>query len=121
MERNKKLKAWGFDCSCERCDADAAEAEGSDDNVMEIQRLWKVLDDYSTASLATPTMAERLVSLYEQEGLESRLQEAYYRAAVEWLGVGEIGKASEYARLCVQYGTLFKGPDRPFKIGRAHV
>lgn len=114
-ERNRKLKAWGFDCSCERCAADVVEAGDSDDNVMEIQRLWKILDDYSTTtSLATPTMAERLVSLYEREGLESRLQEVYYRAAVEWLGVGEIGKASEYARLCVQYGTLFKGPGRPF-------
>jgi hypothetical protein len=59
-------------------------------------------------------MAQRLVSLYELEDLQSPIQEAYYRAAVEWIGIGEVEKASEYARLCVHYGTLFKDPGRPF-------
>lgn len=82
--------------------------------MMEIQRLWQQVDNYSSSSRATPAMAERLISLYEQEGLQSRIQEAYYRAALEWIGVGEVEKASEYARLCVKYGTLFKGSGRPF-------
>ncbi|KAH8159702.1 hypothetical protein CIB48_g8545 [Xylaria polymorpha] len=113
-ERLKRLKAWGFECTCERCGASAAQAAESDQNMMEIQRLWQQVDNYSSSSRATPAMAERLISLYEQEGLQSRIQEAYYRAALEWIGVGEVEKASEYARLCVKYGTLFKGSGRPF-------
>ncbi|KAI0490439.1 hypothetical protein F4859DRAFT_8000 [Xylaria cf. heliscus] len=113
-ERFKKLKAWGFECSCERCSASATKVAESDQNIVEIQSLWQETDNYSSSSRATPAMAERLISLYEKEGLQSRIQEAYYRAALEWIGVGEVEKASEHARLCVKYGTLFKGPGRPF-------
>ncbi|TGJ81252.1 hypothetical protein E0Z10_g7516 [Xylaria hypoxylon] len=113
-ERLKRLKAWGFECLCERCSANATQTAESDENVAEILRLWKELDNYSASSHATPAMAERLISLYNEEGLQSRVQEAHYRAAVEWIGIGEIEKASEHAALCVKYGTLFKGPGRPF-------
>ncbi|KAI1747378.1 hypothetical protein F4782DRAFT_552131 [Xylaria castorea] len=114
VERRKRLKAWGFECSCERCSASATQAAESDQNVIEIQGLWQEVDNYSHSSRATPAMAERLISLYEEEGLQSRVQEAYYRAALEWIGIGEVEKASEHARLCVKYGTLFKGSGRPF-------
>ncbi|KAI0205206.1 hypothetical protein F4808DRAFT_277333 [Astrocystis sublimbata] len=113
-ERLKKLKVWGFECSCERCSANATETAESDSKVLEIQRLWKIVDDYSASSHATPEMAGRLIALYEQEGLQSRIQEAHYRAALEWIGIGNVEKASESARLCVKYGTLFKGSGRPF-------
>ncbi|KAI0434776.1 hypothetical protein F5Y09DRAFT_295603 [Xylaria sp. FL1042] len=113
-ERQMLLKGWGFECSCERCSANATQVAESDGNITEIQRLWRELDNYSASSRATPAMAERLILLYHREGLESRIQEAHYRAAVEWIGVGEIEKASEHAMRCVKYGTLFKGPGRPF-------
>ena len=109
-----RLKGWGVGCSCERCSANATQVAESDENVAEIHRLWQHLDDYSASSRATPAMAERLISLYYQEGLESRIQEAYYRAAVEWIGLGEAEKASQHAKLCIKYGTLFKGAGRPF-------
>ncbi|KAI0534918.1 hypothetical protein GGR58DRAFT_29962 [Xylaria digitata] len=113
-ERMRRLKSWGFECTCERCTANETQVAESDENVLEMQRLWKELDNYSASSRATPAMAERLISLYNQEGLQSRIQEAHYRAAVEWIGIGEIEKASEHAMICVKYGTLFKGPGRPF-------
>ncbi|XXH00129.1 hypothetical protein Hte_006471 [Hypoxylon texense] len=90
-----------------------AEAE-SDDRVMQIHKLWRELDDHSAASEATPEKAELLVSLYEREGIWGRINEAYYRAAIEYIGVGDIANAKKYAKLCVDHGQLFIGPDRPF-------
>jgi hypothetical protein len=55
-----------------------------------------------------------LITLYELEGLQVRIYEAYYRAALEWNGVGDSGRAVKYARLCLDRGLLLRGPDRPF-------
>ncbi len=43
-----------------------------------------------------------------------RVYEAYYRAAIEWNGVGQGIEATKYARLCLDRGLAFRGPDRPF-------
>ena len=43
-----------------------------------------------------------------------RIYEAYYRAALEWNGVGDAARASRYARLCLAKGLTLRGPDRPF-------
>ncbi|KAI8947012.1 hypothetical protein F4801DRAFT_582779 [Xylaria longipes] len=93
-ERPKRLKAWEFKCSCERYSSGRVGSE-----YHWIQRLWQEVDNYSASSRATP---ERLISLCEQEGLRSRIQEAYYRAVLEWIGIGEVEKGSEHAnlRLC---------------------
>jgi len=75
-------------------------------------RLRRELDDYSAS--ATPEKAELLITLYELEGLSVRIYEAYYRAALEWNGVGDSARATRYARLCLDKGLLLRGPDRPF-------
>jgi hypothetical protein len=77
-----------------------------------MQELRRELDDYSGA--ATPQVAELLVTLYELEGLQVRIYEAYYRAALEWNGVGDAVRAVRYARLCLDKGLLLRGKDRPF-------
>ncbi|KAI1776268.1 SET domain-containing protein [Hypoxylon cercidicola] len=113
--RQEKLKKeWGFQCSCERCSANASTIAESDERVVQIQKLWKELDDHSAASTATPERAELLVSLYEREGILGRINEAYYRAAIEYIGIGDIANATKYAKLCAEHGQLFIGPDRPF-------
>lgn len=82
-----------------------------------IQSLWKELDDYTSSSTATHEKAEELVSLYEEEGLKTRIHEAYYRAAIEYNGVGESAKAGRYAMLSILRGQMMAGFDRPF-IGK---
>lgn len=77
-----------------------------------MQLLRRELDDYSAA--AAPEKAELLVTLYELEGLQVRIYEAYYRAALEWNGVGDATRAVRYARLCLDKGLLLRGEDRPF-------
>lgn len=59
-------------------------------------------------------MAELLTILYELEGLEARLHEAYYRAAIEFNGVGNRWEAIKFARLCLERGLLLKDETRPF-------
>ncbi|OTA94576.1 hypothetical protein M434DRAFT_10527 [Hypoxylon sp. CO27-5] len=113
--RQEKLQhEWGFQCSCARCSADASSIAESDERVKKIHALWKELDDHSSESKASPEMAELLVSLYEEEGILGRINEAYYRAAIEYIGVGDIANATKYASLCVDHGLRFIGPDRPF-------
>ncbi|TPX10069.1 uncharacterized protein E0L32_001266 [Thyridium curvatum] len=68
------------------------EAE-SDARITSIHQLWKELDDYSPESTASPDKAELLIQLVELEGAMGRMHEAYYRAALEWNGVGEAVKA----------------------------
>ncbi len=84
----------------------------SESRVKQMRQLQTVLDDYS--SQATPEQAELLVALYELEGLQVRIYEAYYRAALEWNGVGNAAAAVKYARLCLDKGLLLRGEDRPF-------
>ena len=55
-----------------------------------------------------------MVTLFELEGLGGRVQEAYYRAAVEYNGRGDAGLAVKYARLCLDRGLLLRGPNQPF-------
>ncbi|KAL1875455.1 hypothetical protein Daus18300_003194 [Diaporthe australafricana] len=86
----------------------------SDDRVEQIQKLQKDLDDYSPASSATPEKAELLIRLFEAEGLFTRIVEAYYRAAVEWNGVGSAEKAVKFARLCIEEGKVLESSIRPF-------
>jgi len=61
-----------------------------------------------------PQKAELLLALYELEGLQLRLHEAHYRAALEWNGVGDSVRAMRHARLGLDRGLLLRGPDRPF-------
>lgn len=84
----------------------------SDARAAQMAQLRRELDDYSAS--ATPEKAELLITLFELEGLHVRIYEAYYRAAIEWNGVGDSGRAIRYARLCLDKGLLLRGPNRPF-------
>lgn len=117
-KRQAHLQAnWGFTCTCKHCTGEEDEVKKSDEKVERIQSLWKDLDDYTPFSTATPEKAEELVSLYEEEGLKTRIHEAYYRAAIEYNGVGESAKAGRYAMLSILRGQMMAGFDRPF-IGK---
>ncbi|KAK3346379.1 hypothetical protein B0T25DRAFT_278032 [Lasiosphaeria hispida] len=105
-------KTWSFTCTCARCTAEPHLLAESDARVAQINQLRRELDDYSAS--ATPEKAELLVTLYELEGVAVRIYEAYYRAALEWNGVGDAARATRYARLCLARGLVLRGPERPF-------
>ncbi|KAK4038549.1 SET domain-containing protein 5 [Parachaetomium inaequale] len=111
--RQKSLSsAWSFTCTCPRCTLEPHLLGESDSRVKQMQELRRELDDYSGAAM--PQTAELLVTLYELEGLQVRIYEAYYRAALEWNGVEDAARAVKYARLCLDKGLLLRGEDRPF-------
>ncbi|KAK6865229.1 hypothetical protein PG990_005327 [Apiospora arundinis] len=114
--RERLHEHWGFACGCPACTAEPYLMAESDSRIEQILHLWGELDDYSPTSTKAPTpeKAELLIELYRLERLEGRLQEAYYRAAIEYLGVGKIAPAMKYARLCIDSGLKFKGPGKPF-------
>lgn len=109
------LHHWGFTCTCALCTAPDAEVSLSDARAAEIRALWAELDDYSPASPATPAKAERVLALYRDEGLAAtRMVEAYYRAAVEYSGVGDAQSAAALARRAVRAGEVMESAIRPF-------
>ncbi|TLD16173.1 uncharacterized protein PgNI_00220 [Pyricularia grisea] len=116
--QSRLRKDWGFSCSCQRCTSEAHLGAESDARVEQIKSLWGELDDYSArpeaARAAYPTKAELLITLFRLEGLDNRIHEAYYRAALESNGAGDAVAATKYARLCLDRGLLTRGPSQPF-------
>ncbi|KAK4161388.1 hypothetical protein QBC43DRAFT_357958, partial [Cladorrhinum sp. PSN259] len=115
-DRQKLLHdSWGFTCTCRRCTLPTRENEESDYRAEQIHTLLKELDDYSSLE-ASPEKAELLVRLYEAEGIQARIYEAYYRAALEWNGVGNSNKAVMHARLCLEKGSSLRSEESPFLV-----
>lgn len=85
-------------------------SDASDHRIFEIAEIVEQLEDWSSASHATPEMGEYLVSLYKQERMWGPLAEAYTYAAIEYNAVGKEWKARELAALAVQAGLLYGGP-----------
>ncbi|KAH8783069.1 hypothetical protein F5883DRAFT_482789 [Diaporthe sp. PMI_573] len=112
--QHQLLSHWGFECTCKHCTADPDSIAQSDRNVGQIHALWSDLDDYSPASRGSTDKAEQLLELYKLEGLDTRMHEAYYRASVEWNGVGNSAAAVEAARMCLDRGEQMRGPQAPF-------
>ncbi|KAK2604630.1 hypothetical protein N8I77_007543 [Diaporthe amygdali] len=112
--RHQLQSHWGFQCTCKHCTADPELVAKSDQRIEQIHALWRDLDDYSPASAGSAEKAELLVQLYQLEGVETRIHEAYYRAAIEWNGVGNSVLALEAAQRCLDRGELMRGPDAPF-------
>lgn len=84
--------------------------DASDARIKQIRQIRKQLEDYTTASSATPQMADLFVSMYEQERLDGSIYEAYAFAAIEWNGVGEPWNAVRYAQLAIEFGLASVGP-----------
>ncbi|KAL6154239.1 hypothetical protein ACJQWK_01835 [Exserohilum turcicum] len=100
---------WGFTCSCSACSVNIAQAADSDARIAQIGQLEKVLDDWTDASGASVSMAELLVSLYQQERLWAGLATAYQYAAETHASFGRKWDAVKYARLSLEYSLLDKG------------
>jgi len=103
--------AWGFRCECSACSRAERDSAESDARVAQITALHTVLEDYGADSNASPEMAEELVQLYERERLEAPMAIAYGLAAVEYAGVGDEHGAMRNARLAIEAGLLFAGPE----------
>ncbi|KAH8711896.1 hypothetical protein GQ44DRAFT_429944 [Phaeosphaeriaceae sp. PMI808] len=114
-EKDKKTrmakleKNWGFKCACSTCTAHKSLAVESDSRLYQITDVVQILDDWTSTSMATPEVAELLISLYVQERLDASLGLAYKHAAETYSSFGKKWEAIKYARLSAEMSMLDKG------------
>jgi hypothetical protein len=110
--------AFRFECRCRRCAAKGA-FEKSDERLMRIRRLEDRLQDWTGSAvnyvgddLGPPTtlMAEELVKLYREEGLDAHIGTAFGHAAMAYSAVAMRDKALEYVDLAIEALELKEGP-----------
>ena len=83
-----------FRCTCPRC----TDHEKTDATLQQIQNMQKALNDWSTSSTGSPKLAEKLLEVYRQEGLEGFMDVPYGFAALAFNAIGDVEKAEEFAR-----------------------
>ncbi|KAL6708391.1 hypothetical protein ACN47E_002654 [Coniothyrium glycines] len=82
-----------FTCTCPRC------ADPDSDKTLElIKNLQDYLNDWSATSTASPEMAEELLQIHRDEGLEGFMDVAYGFAALAYNAVGDTKHALHFAR-----------------------
>ncbi|RDL40303.1 SET protein [Venustampulla echinocandica] len=106
-ERQDVLKMiWGFECTCSLCSKNSATSRRSDDNIQHITNLHMNLADWSSASTATPSMAESLLSLYKKEQIHAAIGTGHMFAALAYNAVGNIRMAVKHAKLAIEAGMV---------------
>ncbi|RVX71579.1 hypothetical protein B0A52_03763 [Exophiala mesophila] len=106
-ERQKALfKGFHFKCGCSRC----LRGEAADIALQEIAELQSILSNWTPASKANVKVAERLVKLYAQEGLEGYADPAYCHVALTYSAAGSARGARKYYDLALESHQLRLGP-----------
>jgi hypothetical protein len=69
------------------------------------------VDEYSDKKADSTELAEELLLLYQEEGLDGALVRAYDNLVLAWGRKGDVGQAKvrEYARLGVEEAELWPG------------
>jgi hypothetical protein len=63
-----------------------------------MQHMQNALNDWSPSSLGTPKLAEKMLQLYRDEGLEGFMDIPYGFASLAYNAVGDSKKAEKYAK-----------------------
>ncbi|KAH8727683.1 hypothetical protein GQ44DRAFT_94110 [Phaeosphaeriaceae sp. PMI808] len=90
--RQDHLESFHFTCTCPRCTDPT-----SDTTLSYIASLQAQLNDWSPTSTGSPALAEQLLQVHRDEGLEGFLDIAYGFAALAYNAVGDEESAREYA------------------------
>ena len=110
-DRRANTEKWfGKACACDACTkgGDLDQILASDARLEEIRTIESRLRDLNS-KITTGTLA-RLVQLYQEEGLESRMAEMYGQVAIGYNSLGYQKRAIKYANLAVQAGIIQDGP-----------
>nr|CDP26761.1 Putative protein of unknown function [Podospora anserina S mat+] len=100
MTENRKMRAfhaWGFDCSCAVCAGSAKEIKKSDRNLEEIKKIEGKLSGFTDK--VDRKLLERLVRLYQEERLESKIAGGLTLVALNYNMLGDAKNAVRYAKL----------------------
>ncbi|EGF99276.1 uncharacterized protein MELLADRAFT_94773 [Melampsora larici-populina 98AG31] len=101
---------YGFECGCSLCSSPLHVAMLSDYRIERLKKLNAILDDWTSASEATPTMAEYAITLHMLERLDVIMFNAYLRASLAYNAVGNLEKAKMHASLALASGLVSSGP-----------
>ncbi len=108
-ERQKKLRQWGFNCSCSQCSLSEEGVAASDERLRKIAEVEADLNDFTSPTVTAET-GTRLVELYEAERLDIYLARAYTMAALNYALFGEVEKARIYAAKAAEASEREWGP-----------
>lgn len=109
-ERQNHLReSFHFTCTCARC----SRGEAADKSLNEITDLQAALSNWTPASAASVKKAERLVKVYQDEGLDGYIDPAYCYAALTYNSVGSSRGAQKYIKLALEANKLRLGPTAP--------
>ncbi|KAK0670320.1 hypothetical protein QBC41DRAFT_390058 [Cercophora samala] len=100
---NRKLRAfraWGFDCSCGVCSGTKKQIKKSDKNLEEIKVIEGRLSGFTDR--VDKKLLERLVKLYKEERLESKMAGGLTLVALNYNMLGDAKNAVKYAKLAEQ-------------------
>jgi hypothetical protein len=103
--QNHLQQGFHFTCTCHRC----TNPDITDSALAQMNTLQAQLNDWAPSSLASPAMAEELLQMYQDEGLEGFLDIPYGFAALSYNAVGEVGEAKRYAQLAKESVLLKDG------------
>ncbi|KAF2704636.1 SET domain-containing protein [Pleomassaria siparia CBS 279.74] len=92
MRQQHLQSGFHFTCTCPRCTS-----KGTDATLSKMFAMQASLNDWSVTSDGTPKLAEELLQLYRQEGLEGFMDVPYGFAALAYNAVGNSKKAVTYA------------------------
>lgn len=98
--------SFHFTCTCSRC----SQGEVTDKLLNEIANLQGALSDWTPTSEASIKKAERLVKIYQDEGLDGYIDPAYCHAALTYNSVGGLRGAQKYIKLALEANNLRLGP-----------
>lgn len=112
--RQKYLqKAYNFTCSCSRCQ----DGKTADEQLRKITDFQAILGDWTPVSPSagpsnTPSikLAEQLIRIYNDLGLEGWLDYAYGNAALMYNSIGGARGAKKYAKLAAESAKLRYDP-----------
>ncbi|KAF8850985.1 SET domain-containing protein [Acephala macrosclerotiorum] len=109
-ERRAVLKqTWQFDCQCSLCSRSESANQASDARIAQISHLQSHLSDWTATSIATPAMADKLLSLYEEEGIHAAQGVGHMLAALAYNANGDVSMAKKHARLALEGGVVTDG------------
>ncbi|KAF2810853.1 SET domain-containing protein [Mytilinidion resinicola] len=108
--RHRNLEAgYHFSCQCKRCQ----DHEASDAILTTIKTLTTGLEDWTPESTATTEDAERVIQLFQEQGLEGFLDVPHGHAAMAYSAVGNLEEAAKHAKLAAEVLAIKMGPTVP--------
>ncbi|KAI6362915.1 hypothetical protein MCOR25_006063 [Pyricularia grisea] len=104
-------RMWGRPCRCAACTGKGGDLKalaGADARATELAGIEAELKDADSAAV-TEEMLRRYVRLMEEDGLQSRMADAYEQVAYNYGYLGVEDKARRFGNLAIQAATIEQG------------